>query len=167
MNVSALTVEAKSHQVIARLERLGAVCQGLVLEITETAPIRDPQKVAVFIAATRELGCRVALDDFGNYDNRSHFTANQVRFLRPDFLKLDGSILSRAANTGDHRPLKQAAALAQSIGADVIAEYVDSEEKIELLTRLGVRYGQGWAIGRPARNVFEPVTESSEASLIN
>lgn len=167
VNLSALTVEVNSHQVITRLEQLGIVRQGLVLEITETAPIRDPKKVATFIATTRELGCRVALDDFGNYDSRSHFTANLVRFLRPDFLKLDGSILSRAADSGDHRSLKQAVMLAQSIGADVIAEFVDSEEKIELLTRLGVRYGQGWAIGEPARNAFVPVAAQHAASLVN
>lgn len=92
VNFSALTIEANFHQAIDRLKSLGTVCRELVLEITETVPIHDPSKVAAFIGTARELGCRVALDDFGN--DGSHFTANLVRFLRPDYLKLDGSILA-------------------------------------------------------------------------
>jgi EAL domain-containing protein (putative c-di-GMP-specific phosphodiesterase class I) len=167
VNFSVITIEARYRQVVARLARLGDACRGMVVEITETAPIHDPQKVALFIAAVREFGCRVALDDYGNTDGHGHFTANLVRFLRPDFLKLDGSILARATSSGDHHALQQAISLAESVDAEVIAEFVDSAEKIELLTLLGVRYGQGWAIGRPTRNTFVPATEQYGATLIS
>ena len=160
VNFSAVTIEQHFHEVVAHLARLGAGCQDLVVEITETAPIRDPRKVAVFIEAARELGCQVALDDFGN--GAGHFTPALVQFLRPDFLKLDGSILADAARTGDHGELHDALALARSVNAEVIAEYVDSEEKIELLARIGVRYGQGWVLGRPTRGIFSPVNAVNE-----
>lgn len=165
VNVSALTIEAHFQQVIARLDTLGAVRDGLVLEITETTPVNDPRKMAIFIGAAREMGCRVALDDFGN--GGSHFTPGLVRFLQPDFLKLDGSLLAQAVQSGDHRALKHATALAQSVGADVIAEFVDSDEKIELLTRLGVRCGQGWALGRPTRNAFVPATLMTTEAVVD
>jgi EAL domain-containing protein (putative c-di-GMP-specific phosphodiesterase class I) len=157
VNFSAVTIERHFHQVVAHLATLGVGCRDLVVEITETAPIRDRRKVAVFIGAARELGCKVALDDFGN--GAGHFTPVLVQFLRPDFLKLDGSILANAVRSGDHRELHEALSLAQSVNAEVIAEYVDSEEKIALLTRIGVRYGQGWALGRPTRGAFSPVNE--------
>jgi len=151
-NFSALTIEVNLHQVIAQLGEIGEVCDGLVLEITETVPVRDRRKVAYFIKAVREMGCRVALDDFGN--GYGHFTEDLVRFLRPDFLKLDGTILGRAERSGDHRGLKHATALAKDIGANVIAEFVDSDAKHLLLQEYGVRFGQGWLFGRPARSAF-------------
>lgn len=158
-NFSALTIEVNLHQVITQLRKTGEVCDGLVLEITETVPIRDRRKVAYFIEAVREMGCRVALDDFGN--GYGHFTEDLVRFLRPDFLKLDGTILGRAERSGDHRGLRHATALAGNIGAHVIAEFVDSEDKIELLKKYGVRFGQGWAFGRPTRSAFKPAALSA------
>lgn len=151
-NFSALTVEVNLHQVIAHLGELGAVREGLVVEITETVPVRDRRKVAYFIEAVREMGCRVALDDFGN--GYGHFTEDLVRFLRPDFLKLDGTILNRAVRSGDHRGMQHATSLARNIGAHVIAEFVDSGEKLTLLNRFGVQFAQGWLIGEPARNEF-------------
>lgn len=151
-NFSALTIEVNLHQVISRLGKIGAVRNGLILEITETVPVRDRRKVAYFIEAVREMGCRVALDDFGN--GYGHFTEDLVRFLRPDFLKLDGTILGRAERSGDHRGLKHATALAQDIGANVIAEFVDTDEKRILLQEYGVRFAQGWLFGRPARSAF-------------
>lgn len=157
-NFSALTIEVNLHQVIAQIGELGPVRDGLVVEITETVPVRDRRKVAYFIEAVHEMGCRVALDDFGN--GYGHFTEDLVRFLRPDFLKLDGTILGRAERSGDHRGLQHAIALAQSIGAQVIAEFVDSGEKVRLLRKFGVCYGQGWAIGHPSRSNFRPVLDS-------
>lgn len=164
-NVSALTIEAHLPQVMARLVALGSVRQGLVLEITETVPVHDARKVAFFIAAARELGCRIAIDDFGI--DGGHFTAALVRFLQPDFLKLDGSVLARAVQSGDHRPLKQATALAHSVGVPVIAEFVDSAEKIELLALIGIRFGQGCFLGQAVRNVFTQGAVASAESLIN
>lgn len=152
-NFSALTIEVNLHQVIAQLGELGAIRDGLVVEITETVPVRDRRKVAYFIEAVREMGCRVALDDFGN--GYGHFSEDLVRFLRPDFLKIDGTILGRAERSGDHRGLKHATALAGNIGAQVIAEFVDSVAKRELLHEFGVRYAQGWMFGCPLRNSFE------------
>ena len=152
VNLSVLTIESHFSQIIDRLDALGAIRHGLILEITETVPMHDLRKIAIFIGSAREIGCQVTLDDFGI--DGSHFTPGVVRFLRPDFLKLDGSMLTRAIHSRDLRPLHRATALAESIGAEVIAEFVDSEEKIDLLTRLGVRYGQGWSLGRPTRNAF-------------
>lgn len=152
VNFSALTVEVNLHQVIAHLGKLGAVREGLVIEITETVPVRDRRKAAYFIEAVREMGCSVAVDDFGN--GCGHFTEDLVRFLRPDFLKIDGAILNHAVQSGDHRGMQHATSVARNIGAHVIAEFVDSGEKLALLNRLGVGLAQGWSIGQPARSEF-------------
>jgi len=152
-NFSALTIEVHLHDIVTKLAELDQVRKkGLVVEITETVPVRDRRKVAYFIDAVREMGCLVALDDFGN--GFGHFTEDLVCYLEPDFLKLDGTILARAERSGDHRGLKHATALAQSLGAQVIAEFVDTEKKIDLLRQFGVRYGQGWAFGKPMRGAF-------------
>lgn len=164
VNFSPLTIEDNFQQAIAQLDQLRPVREAVTVEITETVPVRDRQKVAYFIEAVRGMGCRVALDDFGTGYN--HLTEDLVRFLRPDYLKLDGSILARAEQLGDYQCLSQAVALAQDIGAHVIAEVVDSEEKVELLMTYGVRYGQGWAFGRPVRSAFLPVTTATRESLM-
>jgi diguanylate cyclase (GGDEF)-like protein len=122
----------------------------LVLELTESVALHDYHDAHDFFHAARVFGCRIAIDDFGiGYSSLQHLTR-----LKPDYLKLDGSLLARADN--DTREMLRAVqALASALGAPMVAEHVDSEAKLELLRQLGVNYAQGWLIGRaeelPAR----------------
>lgn len=126
------------------------VANRLVLELTESVALRDYHDAHDFFHAARVFGCRVAIDDFGiGYSSLLHLTR-----LKPDYLKLDGSLLARA-DKDTHELLRAVQALANALGAPMVAEHVDSEAKLELLRKVGVSFAQGWLIGRaealPAR----------------
>lgn len=147
VNVSAVTIESRFADFFVILDGAPEIIDRLVIEITETSPIRDIERVLCFVAEVRARGCKVALDDFGN--KAGCISVEVVEAVKPDFLKLDRDILSAALNGGEH--LVEAVALAAAVGARVVAEFVDSHEKVELLIAAGVRYAQGQVFGMPER----------------
>lgn len=124
-----------------------AVAGRVVLELTEHVGVEDYTDLAEALDQLRGLGVRLAVDDTG-----SGFASLQhILNLRPDIIKLD-----RALVTGiDTDPSRRALAgslmtFAQEIGARVVAEGVENAREHTVLRRLGIRYGQGYHLGRPA-----------------
>jgi diguanylate cyclase (GGDEF)-like protein/PAS domain S-box-containing protein len=119
----------------------------LCIEITETAAVASLNDAARFIGQMREMGVRVALDDFGA--GASSF--GYLKMLRVDFLKIDGQFIRNVMTD----PLDAAAVrcfvdVAKSVNVRTIAEFVDRAELIPVLTALGVDFAQGYLIHRPA-----------------
>ncbi|MCG8456723.1 MAG: EAL domain-containing protein [Holophagales bacterium] len=146
LSAQSLANEKLRAFIERQLERDVIPPDKLCFEITETAAIMEMAKAIRFVEALKERGCRFALDDFGS--GLSSF--GYLRNLPVDFLKIDGSIVQRML---DH-PLDLAMVcsisdIAQVLGKETIAEYVESEEMIEQLQNLGVSYGQGFALGGP------------------
>jgi EAL domain-containing protein (putative c-di-GMP-specific phosphodiesterase class I) len=130
-----------------RFTELVAQACGIVFEITEQHPITDHPMTASIIGRLRSRGNRLAIDDTGaGFASLSHLLQ-----LQPDIVKLD-----RALTIGiDSDPIRQAlsAALvsfADATGAIIVAEGIENDDQLETIRRLGVRYGQGFYIGRPA-----------------
>jgi len=117
----------------------------LVLEVTEHEVIDDYDVVR---AAIRELGndIRVAVDDAGaGVANFGH-----IIDLRPDFVKLDFSIVRRVnANLGRQALVVGMRHFARTAGCRLIAEGVETIEEARTLTALGVEFGQGYLFGHP------------------
>jgi diguanylate cyclase (GGDEF)-like protein/PAS domain S-box-containing protein len=121
--------------------------QKLGLEITETAVVIHREGATRFISEVREMGCRVALDDFGA--GASSF--GYLKTLPVDFLKIDGEFIRGMATD----PLDAAAVrcfvdVAQVLGVKTVAEFVETPEVLDLLKQLGVDFVQGNLIHRPA-----------------
>jgi diguanylate cyclase (GGDEF)-like protein/PAS domain S-box-containing protein len=119
----------------------------LCLEITETAVITNRADAAFFITQARDMGCRVALDDFGA--GASSF--GYLKSLPVDVIKIDGEFIRGLASD----PLDAAAVrcfvdVARVLGLQTVAEFVETPEVLELLWRLGVDFVQGYLIHRPA-----------------
>jgi diguanylate cyclase (GGDEF)-like protein len=116
-------------------------------EITETAVIANLRSAVRFIEQVKALGCRVALDDFGA--GLSSFS--YLKTIPADFLKIDGGFIKDMLNDPmDHAIVEAINDIGHVAGLKTIAEFVESEAIRTRLCEIGVDYGQGFAIERPA-----------------
>ncbi|MGB0867735.1 MAG: EAL domain-containing protein, partial [Granulosicoccaceae bacterium] len=120
-------------------------------EITETEEITEIAVAQNFISEMRNEGCTFALDDFGS--GLSSFT--YLKELSVDYLKIDGSFVKDInRNSIDRSIVEGVVTVGNKVGLPTIAEFVETEETLQLLKRLGVDYAQGWHLGRA-----RPLTE--------
>lgn len=148
MNISGFTATDRSwlRTLVALLKDRPRIADRLMIEITETAAIQDLEETARFIATVRELGCRVALDDFG----AGHISFRHVQSLTVDVVKIDGSFVRGLASRPDNLAfIRSLIALARNFGLETIAECVEDEADAEALRREGITLLQGWHYGKP------------------
>ena len=123
----------------------------LCLEITETAVITHIEDAGHFIASIRDHGIRVALDDFGA--GASSF--GYLKSLPVNYLKIDGQFIRDLTEDPlDLATVRCFTEVAQVVGIETIAEFVDNEATVDKLRELGVDYAQGFLLHKP-----EPLTE--------
>jgi EAL domain-containing protein (putative c-di-GMP-specific phosphodiesterase class I)/AmiR/NasT family two-component response regulator len=119
----------------------------VVLEITEHAPVADYDKLNAGLARVRELGVRLAIDDAG----AGFASLRHILRLEPDFIKLDGTLVAGVEHDRSQQALAAGLiSFAEKIGATIVAEGIETAEAVAALGALGVRYGQGYHLGRPA-----------------
>lgn len=118
----------------------------IVLEIAEQSAIEDYGRLRESLSSLRQEGVAIAVDDAGvGFD-----TLRRLLELRPEFIKLDRSLIRGLARDGVRQALVSAIVqFAQQAGASLIAEGVERPEERDALHRLGVRYGQGFLLGAP------------------
>ena len=118
----------------------------VVLEITEHAPVSDYDMLSTALTPLRERGVGLAIDD-----TCSGFASlRHVLCLRPDTIKLDVTLTHRIERDSARRSLVQAiVGFAPSVGAQVLAEGIESAEQLRALVDAGVQLGQGYFLGRP------------------
>jgi EAL domain-containing protein (putative c-di-GMP-specific phosphodiesterase class I) len=148
MNLSAVSLtdgDMLAH-IQRGLDRHGADPARLILEVTETASISDMPRARAFCAGAQELGCAVALDDFGAGFGSFHY----LKHLPFSYLKIDGAFI-RGLSTSAHDQLvvKALVGLVREMGQRTIAEFVGDEATLRLLREFGVDYAQGFQVGRP------------------
>ena len=118
----------------------------MCFEITETAAISNLSAASEFMHELRKLGCRFALDDFGSGLSSFGYLKN----LPVDYLKIDGTFV-RDMHTDDvnHAMVSAIQQLGNILGIETIAEFVENDSIVEMLSELGVDYAQGYAIAMP------------------
>lgn len=130
-----------------RLGETGVAPDRLIFEVTETEAVAHIARAAAFAERLSELGCRFALDDFGAGFGSFYY----LKHLPFDYLKIDGEFVRHCADSETDRILISAVVqIARGMGKRTIAEFVTNQQTVEVLTRLGVDYGQGFHLGRPA-----------------
>jgi len=133
------------ERVVARIDAAGIPRGSLKVEITESQAL-DYQRVAEVIGLCHGHGIRVALDDFGT----GHSSLAHLHRLAFDTLKIDQSFTR--AMLDDPRAMaivESVLRLGKALGADLVAEGVETEATLHALARLGCDYAQGYFIGRP------------------
>jgi diguanylate cyclase (GGDEF)-like protein len=129
----------------------------LIFEITETVAMRDFASSSALIARLRELGCRVALDDFGAGMSSFGYMKN----LALDMVKIDGSFVQELATDRMSQSIVRAVTeIGHQQGLTVVAEWVSSMEMMALLEQMGVDYAQGFALHKPERVVFQRAAQA-------
>jgi diguanylate cyclase (GGDEF)-like protein len=119
----------------------------LVLEITEQLAVRFAANTDRQIAMLRELGCQLAIDDFGS----GYSSFSYLKRLPVDYLKIDGAFIkSLAKDRVDQAMVRMVGEVARAAGIETVAEYVNSAATLELLAKYGIDYAQGYFIGKPA-----------------
>ncbi|MFB3103231.1 MAG: putative bifunctional diguanylate cyclase/phosphodiesterase, partial [Alphaproteobacteria bacterium] len=148
INVSGMTAvdPVWLRQLHEHLEARPDVASRLILEITETVALDDIADSSLFVRSVTELGCRVALDDFGaGYTSFRH-----LRALNVDLVKIDGSFVRDLPTNPDNQLfVRTLINLAKGIGLKTVAEWVENEEEAELLRSEGIDFLQGWYYGKP------------------
>jgi diguanylate cyclase (GGDEF)-like protein len=120
----------------------------LCVELSEQQFLGDPTYLREPLAMLRRSGIRVAIDDVGF--GRSSIEALLV--LEPDIVKIDRSCVQSIDSDPDRRSqLRRLIGMLSSIGTEVIVEGVETRAELGVLRDMGVRYGQGFLWGRPAR----------------
>jgi EAL domain-containing protein (putative c-di-GMP-specific phosphodiesterase class I) len=148
LNLSAATLEDDSlaDYVLGLIEQHGVAPARLCFEITETEAVRNLSRAVRFFERLRAVGCQVALDDFGAGMSSFGYLKN----LPVDVIKIDGSFIRDLETDPMSRSIVDAITeIGHQRGLDVVAEWVASDGIVEILRKLGVDYGQGFALHRP------------------
>ena len=149
VNLSANSIgDPKLLAVIEReLHATRAVPANVVFEITETALIQDIGVGEAFARALTDLGCELALDDFGM--GFGSFT--YLKRLPLSYLKIDIEFVRHLRwSSANQHVVKAIVQLARGFGHATIAEGVEDEETLLMLSDYGVDYAQGFHLGPPA-----------------
>jgi diguanylate cyclase (GGDEF)-like protein len=148
VNLSAANLEVPdlTDRVAYALATTGLSPQCLVLELTETVLMRDIAVTSVRLEELRELGVKIAIDDFGT----GYSSLGYLRDIPVDVLKVDRSFITGLdGNVRQQELVSAVLQLGHTLGLKVVTEGVETEEQLQLLSRMGARYLQGYHLGRP------------------
>ncbi|WP_175528116.1 EAL domain-containing protein [Cohaesibacter marisflavi] len=134
----------------ARLVNNPDVAGRLMIEIAERSTLENPETAVEFVRSVKELGIRVAIDDFG----AGYTSFQQLHVLDADMVKIAGSLMRDIAENEQNRAIvRMFAELASELGFDVVAKWVVSAEVADLLAPLKVAYLQGFHFGEPVNKL--------------
>jgi PAS domain S-box-containing protein len=135
-----------SGEVERLIERYAVNPEQITFEITETALIRNLSEARRFTDRVRDLGCQLALDDFGS----GYASFRYLRLFPIDLVKIDGEyVVDLVANPQDQVLVRALVDVGRAYGIHTVAEFVQDEPTLGLLREIGVDYAQGYLIGRP------------------
>ncbi|MEN1940723.1 EAL domain-containing protein [Luteimonas sp. MJ246] len=145
INVSANDL-ADRNLVDAIIEASGGSGHCLMLEITETEVMREPERVAEALPRLRRHGIGISVDDFGV----GHSSLVNLRRLAPEELKIDRSFVhALLASRSDRAIVRATIDLGHELGASIAAEGIENEATRRWLLEAGCDVGQGFGIARP------------------
>ena len=142
---------------IEYLKELGVPGQQIAIEITEGLLMNSEPAVMTKLLQFRDAGIQVSLDDFGTgYSSLSYLNKFDI-----DYLKIDQSFIRNLVNDPFDRSLSEAIiVMAHTLGLKVIAEGVETQSQLELLTAAGCDYAQGYFFSPPVTGpVFEAMLQ--------
>ncbi|MCZ8195238.1 EAL domain-containing protein [Brevundimonas sp.] len=148
VNVSGVSLAGDAYvQNLLRLTAMTpALRRRLIVEVTETATLGDPAAANLRLAALREAGIRVYIDDFGSGSAGFDY----LRKLSVDAVKIDGSLITDfEADARSRQVISHIVDLCRSMSLKVVAERVETEACRLALVELGVDMGQGYLFGKP------------------
>jgi diguanylate cyclase (GGDEF)-like protein len=157
INLSAAQISDGQTLAVLRdgLTRHQIPADRVVLELTETAFVSDVAEARDFIRQAKEMGMRLAVDDYGvGYSNMERLSS--IEF---DVLKIDRSLTSQMEDSERIREIVRGMAqLAPSLGSTSVCEGVETISQARAVRELGVHYIQGYLVSRPAPSIAAAAT---------
>ncbi len=139
-------IDVPSRQLIDIFARSSSEAE-YCIEISEQQIIGDPSYLSEPVLALKDAGIEIAIDDVGF--GRSSFES--LILLEPDVVKIDKKwVIGLAKNPGAERSIKRLKKVAESLSTELVAEGIETEEDMKALVSLGIKYGQGYFLGRPS-----------------
>jgi diguanylate cyclase (GGDEF)-like protein len=148
VNVSGTTAGDPSwlKSFIDYVRANSSIASRMIVELTETAALHHFEENANFVSQLRELGCRVAIDDFG----AGYTSFRNLQMLRVDMVKIDGAYVQGLCSSPDNQIfVRTLIELAKNFKLKTVAEWVGTEDEAALLESFGVDYFQGYHFGEP------------------
>ena len=141
--------EEVSNYVLEKIKEYD-IGRKIVFEIVESEEIDDFELIDGFFHKIRDLGCKIAIDDFGSgYSNFEYLIK-----LDADYIKIDGSLIKGVlVSKGNENIISMIISFAKDQGFKTIAEFVSSKEIFEKVRELGVDYVQGYYIHEPSDKI--------------
>jgi diguanylate cyclase (GGDEF)-like protein len=144
--------------IIGRTTRPNDLC----IELSEQQLVGSPMRLREARSAFRSRGIKVALDDVGF----GHSSLEALIVLEPDIVKIDRRFVHGVSkDAGRSRDLKRLAGVLQGLGAEVVAEGIESRTDIDALVRMGIEFGQGYLWGKPVEVAAAPQVASIEPAM--
>ena len=129
------------------LRQHAGVAERLIVEITESAAIQDIDETRGFVSRVKDLGCRIAIDDFG----AGYTSFRNLRKLGVDIVKIDGAFVQHITRSDDDRAfVRTLIDLAKRLKLQTVAEWVQDEAAAQTLAAWGCDYLQGALVGLAA-----------------
>ena len=147
VNLSTLQLEDENivNKISSILEATKLPHNLLELEITESAVMNNEQLIIDKLETIKALGIKLAIDDFGT----GYSSLSYLKRLPINLLKIDRSFVSNSSNKVDADIIRTIIVLAHSMGIEVIAEGIETEEQNTLLKSLNCDFVQGYYFGKP------------------
>lgn len=133
-------------RLVGILDETGLLPGNLVLELTESSMMENPERTRAVFSELHALGVRIAIDDFGTgYSSLNYLSQYQV-----DYLKVDRTFVNNLPHDEHQQAIMRAIiAMAKSLDIQVIAEGVETAAQWEFLKTLDCEQGQGFLFARP------------------
>lgn len=146
INISSLTTgDFAWVQMLDELSPDRRMAHRLIVEITETAAIADIDRTLAFVDALRDMGCRIAIDDYG----AGHTNFTNLNLIAPHIVKIDQSFVARHDDPNARAFIEAVVDLGKTLHFETVAEGVETEAAALAVTALGVTYLQGYLFGAP------------------
>ncbi len=162
INVSSLTTKDPNWLIVmnAKANRDRQILERITIEITETVSIDDFEETASFVESLHELGCKVAIDDFG----AGYSSYRYLRSLNADIIKIDGEYVRDVTTSKDDQIfVRSLIDLAKSFHLETVAEWVTDEETARYMEEAGIDYLQGFGVGKP--EIVHPINETEPTDV--
>lgn len=141
-----LMQKGSAAEIIALLRRYHVDVERIIIEITEEQAFSNSDVSVTNIQQLRQFGCRIAIDDFGT----GYANYERLKRLEADIIKIDGCFVRDVlTDPMDAMIIRSICELAKVRNLVVVAEFVETQEQLELLESLGVHYMQGYLIDKP------------------
>lgn len=148
VNVSIIELRNPAYPTLVfdTLRRTRLAPARLIVEVTEAVYDHHDEQVSTSLRELRDLGVRIAIDDFGSGYSSLRWLAK----FPLDILKIDGAFIEQISDSeSDSTILEALISLGRALGVTVVAEHVETEQQSRVLRELGCECAQGYYFGRP------------------